>query len=124
MTQHHAPLPSASDLGELEASPRRRGRPVGDQVAARANLISAAITVIAKEGFGGASLRKVAEHAGCTTGALTYYFSNKEEMVAAVAESLWDTWDEILKFPGEEGDIRTTLERWLEWTGAEDADPW
>lgn len=46
----------------------RRGRPVGDREAKRAELLRAAISVIAQEGFAGASLRKVAQRAGCTTG--------------------------------------------------------
>ena len=75
----------------------RRGRPVGDHNAKRAELLSAAITVIAHEGYAGASMRKVAQQAGCTTGAVTYYFANKEEMVTAVAQSLFDEIDTLLE---------------------------
>ncbi|WP_414694373.1 TetR family transcriptional regulator, partial [Phenylobacterium sp.] len=41
----------------------RRGRPVGDRDARRAELLAAAIAVIAQEGYAGTSLRKVAEQA-------------------------------------------------------------
>src|SRR5689334_4432055 len=69
--------------GNLKAEPiaRGRGRPAGDREAKRADLLKAAIAVIAQDGFAGASLRKVAQRAGCTTGAVTYYFANKREMV-------------------------------------------
>ncbi|WP_228395933.1 helix-turn-helix domain-containing protein [Streptomyces sp. RB17] len=54
----------------------RRGRPTGDHAAKRAELVNAAASVIAQEGYANASLRKVAQRAGCTTGAVTYYFAN------------------------------------------------
>src|SRR5690606_29762340 len=77
-----------SDEGAAGAEPRRpRGRPAGDRTAKRAELLKAAASVIAQEGYTGASLRKVAQRAGCTTGAVTYYFANKRELVVALAES-------------------------------------
>ena len=82
---------SAKSRGKAEnALPARRGRgrPVGDRDAKRKELLGAAISVIAQDGFAGASLRKVAERAGCSTGTVTYYFANKEEMMAAVISSL------------------------------------
>src|SRR5215471_17583898 len=78
-------------------SDRRRGRPVGDREARRTELLNAAISVIAQEGPAEASLRKVAERAGCSTGAVTYYFANREEMMAAVIESQFDMFDAMLK---------------------------
>jgi len=59
-----------------------RGRPIGDREAKRKALLRAASSVIADEGYANASLRKVARHAGYTTGAVTYYFANKEELLA------------------------------------------
>ncbi|MBX3491352.1 MAG: TetR family transcriptional regulator C-terminal domain-containing protein [Parvibaculum sp.] len=97
----------------------RRGRPVGDREAKRADLLKAVISVIAQEGYAGASLRKVAQRAGCTTGAVTYYFENKEAMVAAVIEHLFDQFDTLLDF----ADIKERFRRWLDMTGA-DADLW
>ncbi len=108
-----------------EAGPAaRRGRPVGDRDARRADLLKAAIRVIAQEGFAGASLRKVAQRAGCTTGAVTYYFENKEAMVVALAESLFDQYDALLEQGRERVDIRTGIQRWLDWTKADDPDTW
>lgn len=65
----------------------KRGRPIGDREAKSGELIEAARYVIAREGYAGASLRKVTARAGCSTGAVTYYFANKEAMVATVAGS-------------------------------------
>ncbi|MGN6310150.1 MAG: TetR/AcrR family transcriptional regulator [Xanthobacteraceae bacterium] len=102
----------------------RRGRPVGDREAKRAELLKAAISVIAQEGFAGASLRKVAQRAGCTTGAVTYYFANKEEMVIAVAESLFDQFDALLGKGQHRTDVRVGLQRWLDWINSHDPEPW
>jgi AcrR family transcriptional regulator len=101
------------------SKPRGRGRPVGDREARRAELLAAAIAVIAEEGLAGASLRKVAQRAGCTTGAVTYYFANKEAMVAAIVEGLFDQFDTFLAV--SQDDIKAGFELWLDWSGAEDS---
>ena len=112
-----------TSAGEAEkTAPRGRGRPVGDHEAKRAELLRAAISVIAEDGFAGASLRKVAQRAGCTTGAVTYYFENKEAMVTAIAESLFDDFDNLRKL--SQDDVRAGLNRWLDWTKAEDPSAW
>lgn len=97
----------------------RRGRPVGDREAQRAKLLDAAISMIAKEGYAGTSLRKVAREAGFTTGAVTYYFANKEAMIVAVIEHLFDRYDKILDIR----DMRASLEFWLDWNRT-DTDLW
>jgi AcrR family transcriptional regulator len=102
----------------------RRGRPVGDREAKRAELLKAAVSVIAREGFAGASLRKVAQRAGCTTGAVTYYFANKEAMVIAVAESLFDQFDVLLGKGQHRIDVWVGLQRWLDWINSSDPEPW
>ncbi|MGI5336602.1 TetR/AcrR family transcriptional regulator [Streptomyces sp. CA-181903] len=91
----------------------RRGRPTGDHEARRAELLEAAASVIAREGYTNTSLRKVAQRAGCTTGTVTYYFANKEELVAAVAESRFDAFDALLGPGRDHPGIRAVLERWL-----------
>jgi AcrR family transcriptional regulator len=79
-------------------------------------LLKAAAAVIAQEGYANASLRKVAQRAGCTTGAVTYYFANKEDLVTALAESRYDSFDAMLEASRAETDIRTIFERWLAQT--------
>jgi TetR/AcrR family transcriptional regulator, transcriptional repressor of aconitase len=91
----------------------RRGRPTGDHEAKRRELLKAATAVIAEEGLANTSLRKVAERAGCTTGAVTYYFADKEELVTSVAEIGFDRFDSMLAAAREESDIRRAFERWF-----------
>jgi AcrR family transcriptional regulator len=78
------------------------------------------LAVIAEEGYAAASLRKVAERAGCTTGQVTYYFSSREGMMAAVLESRFDLFDALTQREHGRGDIRAGFERWLDWANAED----
>lgn len=47
----------------------------------RAQLVAASWDVIAAEGLKGATLRRVAAEAGCTTGALTHYFSDRRALL-------------------------------------------
>ena len=99
--------------GDAAPQARRRGRPTGDHDAKRAELLNAASSVLAAEGYAGMSLRKVARRAGCTTGAVTYYFANKEDLVTALAESRFDSFDAMLEASRDETDIRAIFERWL-----------
>lgn len=124
MTQSAAvQIRTTDDLDVPKAMPRGRGRPPGDQDAKRAELLAAAIETIAEEGYANASLRRVAQRAGCTTGALTYYFANKETMVKAVIESLFDKFDTLLE--GQESvDVRAIFERGRIWTDTEQPELW
>ncbi|MBI1198583.1 MAG: TetR family transcriptional regulator [Phenylobacterium sp.] len=103
----------ASSPRKARPDARGRGRPVGDREAKRAELLAAALAVIAEEGYAGASLRRVAQRAGCTTGAVTYYFASKEEMMAALIESRFDVFDTILEVQ-EKIDIRAGFRLWLD----------
>jgi len=103
-------LPSKGPSREVA---RGRGRPIGDRAAQRAKLLKAAMSVIAEEGYAGASLRKVADRAGFTTGAVTYYFDNKESMMAAAAEHMFDEFDLLLRPARRAVDIRLAFERWF-----------
>src|SRR5215510_7795076 len=91
----------------------RRGRPPGDHEAKRRELLKAATSVIAEEGLANTSLRRVAQRAGCTTGAVTYYFADKEELVSSVADIGFDRFDAMLIAAREEADIRKVFERWF-----------
>lgn len=92
----------------------RRGRPVGDREAQRRKLLLAGIKVIAEDGYSGASLRRVAREAGHTTGAITYYFENKEAMVGAIIEFMFDGFDEMLDIGEEFDDHGRRYKRWVE----------
>ncbi|GGO87675.1 hypothetical protein GCM10011348_41420 [Marinobacterium nitratireducens] len=101
-----------------------RGRPIGDHETKRARLLSAAITVLAQEGHVGASLRKVAKRAGCTTGTVTYYFRNKEAMITAIAKRLFEEIEKPLEAGLEPVDIRAIINRCLNWTSSNDSVSW
>lgn len=105
-------------------TPARRGRPVGDREARRRELLDAAVSVIAEDGYAGASLRKVAKKAGCTTGAVTYYFANKEAMVSAVGESLFDQFDSMLELAEQEVEINVIIRQWLNLANSNQTDSW
>jgi len=61
-----------------------------DHDARRAEIIEASWRVIAAEGLPGLSMRKIADAAGCTTGRLTHYFANREEIVLAALRAVYD----------------------------------
>lgn len=102
----------------------RRGRPVGDRDAKRAELLEAAIAVIARDGYAGASMRNVAKHAGCTTGAVTYYFANKEQMITEVAQNLFDQVDAMLATNQQDMNIPSLLRQWMEWVNDGESTLW
>jgi TetR/AcrR family transcriptional regulator, transcriptional repressor of aconitase len=87
-------------------------------------LIEAARYVIARDGYAGASLRKVAARAGHSTGAVTYYFANKEAMVATVAEALFDEFDGWLDNQPSSIDMRSIFDHMIVWTTSGRGDAW
>ena len=119
-----APRARRAAAGSESKAAVRRGRPVGDHNAKRAELLAAAISVISQEGYAGASMRKVAQRAGCTTGAVTYYFANKEEVVTAVAQSLFDKIDVLLEANRKKVDVKALIEQWLQWIIYDEPDSW
>lgn len=56
----------------------------------RSEFISASWNIISEEGFGAVTMRKVATEAGCTTGALTHYFSDRQELLIAALRAAHD----------------------------------
>jgi AcrR family transcriptional regulator len=54
------------------------------ETARRAQIIGAAITVLAELGYTKASFVKIAKHAGISPGLISYHFHNKEELMAQV----------------------------------------
>lgn len=56
---------------------------VVDHELRRAEIVAAATEVIAASGIEGATMRAIAERAGCTTGRLTHYFSGRNEILTA-----------------------------------------
>ncbi len=63
---------------------------VTDLEATKTRLVQAAWTVIATEGIEAATLRRVATQAGCTTGLITHYFEDKNELVTVAYRRVLD----------------------------------
>jgi TetR/AcrR family transcriptional regulator, transcriptional repressor of aconitase len=103
---------------------KKRGRPTGDHKAKSRELIEAARYVIAHHGYTAASLRKVGQHLGRTTGSVTYYFSSKEEMIESVAKSLFDEFDETLDKNSEEIDLQAIFNNLTVWEKPQKKGAW
>lgn len=54
-----------------------------DHAERRRELVDATWAVVAAEGIEAATVRRIAEEAGCTTGRITHYFADKEEVLVA-----------------------------------------
>jgi AcrR family transcriptional regulator len=108
------------------AQPRRgRGRPQGDRAAKSSELIAAARKVIAREGYAATTLLKVAREAGAaSTGVVTHYFKNKEAMVLAVAEALFDEYDAWLAAQSDACDPQSLCNNLLDYTTRSQGESW
>ena len=63
----------------------RRGRPPKDQVGdTRGHLLEAALKLFAREGYAGASIRKIAREVGVTEGAIYAHFESKRAIYEAL----------------------------------------
>ena len=56
---------------------------VVDHAQRRRELVAATWAVVAAEGIEAATVRRIADEAGCTTGRITHYFADKEEVLVA-----------------------------------------
>ena len=52
-------------------------------------ILRVVATVVAEEGFTGATMRKIAERAGVSTGMLTYYYKNKREILSDMMADIY-----------------------------------
>lgn len=62
---------------------------VVDAAERRAQVAAAARAVIARDGLDGASVRRVAAEAGSSTTAVTHYFADKQELLAAAVQDAY-----------------------------------
>lgn len=67
-----------------------RGRPPGDHDSKRQQVAEATWRVIQAQGIDRASLRSIAREAGCTTGVITHYFRDKDELLSFAIEAIFD----------------------------------
>ncbi|MBP7705376.1 MAG: CerR family C-terminal domain-containing protein [Caulobacter sp.] len=68
----------------------RRQSPAGSRKgdATRARVLEVALDVFGREGFAGATTRRIAEQAGASLPTLNYYFGDKEGLYRACAEEI------------------------------------
>ena len=112
--RNHSTRALTANSGEGDSGvKKKRGRPTGDHEAKSQELIEAARYVIARHGYTAASLRKVAQHLGRTTGSVTYYFSSKQEMILSVAKSLFDETEEAFEKGSGEADVQAIFDNIL-----------
>ena len=91
----------------LDAMPGKRDR-------TRAQLVAAAMEVVAAHGFHGASVGEICRRAGLSTGALYGNFSNKDALLFAVFEEHLRWFEENLEAVASADDVRAGLRRWLD----------
>lgn len=73
---------------------RPESKPTGQELsfierARRAQIIEAATVVIAEDGFGQASLARIAQRAGVSKGVISYHFSGKNELIMQVVVAVY-----------------------------------
>ena len=64
--------------------------------ARQAEIVDATITVIARDGLAGTSLRTIAREIGYTTGVLMHHFRDKEELLVAAADAVFRPFEDLL----------------------------
>lgn len=69
---------------------------VDKQTEWRLKVAAAALELISRQGLKGASLRAIALELNCTTGVLTHYFRNKDELLLFVLETIMTRLSEIM----------------------------
>jgi AcrR family transcriptional regulator len=85
----------------------------------RKALLTAAASLIAKNGYAGASVRDIASHAGFTQGAFYSNFESKDDLTLEVMRALFhETFDSAAAIleaqPGDPDTLITNLKNWLE----------
>ncbi|MDB5581460.1 MAG: TetR family transcriptional regulator [Bradyrhizobium sp.] len=108
----------------MRDGPKKRGRPVGDHDANRRDFVEAARYIIAHHGYTAASIRRVAEHLGRTTGAVTYYFDSKDEIIKAVIADLFKDYEEIFERNPEDVAIETIFDHFTVWEKPSKREAW
>lgn len=100
-----------------------RGRPVGDHDEKRNELLSTAIHLLVTDGYAGLSMRNLASKAKVTTGAITYYFANKSELMKGVSDELFNRFS-LLLAKNTEIDIKQAVDEWINWTYSDGGEIW
>jgi AcrR family transcriptional regulator len=65
----------------------------------RDRILESALSLFNDRGTGAVSTNHIAEAAGISPGNLYYHFRNKEEIIRALYERLFTSWDEVFQLP-------------------------
>jgi AcrR family transcriptional regulator len=68
--------------------------------AQRARIVDATWRLIAGVGLERTTMRRIAEHVGCTTGLVTHYFASKDDVLLAALQRVTDQSDERMRAHG------------------------
>ena len=81
-------------LGELAYSaaiaPLQAAEQDSDPEVRKANLVQATLTCLKRDGFQGASIRKISAEAGVSVGLISHHYSGKDELVAEAVDGRGD----------------------------------
>ena len=80
----------------------------------RAEIVRAARVVLARDGIDGATMRRIASEAQCTTGRITHYFVDKDDVMIAVLRSVHHSSRQRMEAALREPDAQARLERVIE----------
>lgn len=100
-----------------------RGRPVGDHDEKRHELLCTAIRLLVTDGYAGLSMRNLASRAQVTTGAITYYFANKSELMKGISDELFNRFT-LLVAKNSEIDVKQAVEEWINWSYSDGGEIW
>lgn len=90
----------------VQRKPRRRS---ASREALEHKILAAAEAVFAEQGFNGASLETIAEHAGLSKQNMLYYFPSKESLYHQVLRDILDLWIEKMALIEQDGDTPAVM---------------
>lgn len=83
--------------------------------ATRARLLAAAVDVLATEGIRSATIRKIADHAGCNSALISYHFGSLNALLLAALDASSETrlarYESVLAGVGNLRQLRTAMRR-------------
>lgn len=88
---------------------RRQRRRSAAREAQEQKILEAAERVFAEQGFSGASLESIAEHAGLSKQNMLYYFPSKESLYQHVLKTILDLWIERMALMEQAGDTPAVM---------------
>lgn len=94
----------------MDEKPPKRSR---IQLANRALIMDAALAVFSLDGYGGATIDRIAAQAGMSKPNLLYYFRSKEDIYREVLETTVESWLQPFERIDPEGDPVDELRRYI-----------